>query len=182
LALRTEGTVDTLALNCSLSTLGTVAADMPRRAAAASAGQQHRSLAGKPAEAAHDSQQRRPKAGLYFDDPFGSWGDNNLSLLSAQASRSVELGTPRKDSAAVASTPRVGDSGYGGDHQPPDASGRTLQEQQQASPCDSDGLTANSGDDASPEPVASGTTAGPPGEPSGNSLAPESQRGRKGKR
>ena len=129
--------------------------------------------------------------GLHFGDPYGSWGDNALSLLSAQASLSAELASPRKAAdmppdAICRITPRSGEAQLRAEVA--DGAAQERQRQEAAQPCDSDGLTADGGSDApegdnSPAPVNSGTTAAPPEDgPNGSSPPPVHQPGKKGKR
>lgn len=155
---------------------------MARRPAAA-AGEQHSQ---QPFEAAAKARAE-PLAGLHFGEPFGSWGDNALSLLSAQASISAELASPRKrdsfPSATCNATPRTGDVVA-----VTNESSQPAQLRQPAQPCDSEGLTADaSGEspdgDASPEPVTSGTVVAPPADnPDGSSPPPVQHPGKKAKR
>jgi hypothetical protein len=135
--------------------------------------------------------QLKAPLGLHFGDPYGSWGDNALSLLSAQASLSAEHASPRKPAdmppdAVCRSTPRSGEAHPRGEVA--DEAAQERQQQEAAQPCDSDGLTADGGSDApegdtSPAPVNSGTAAAPPEDgPNGSSPPPVHQPGKKGKR
>lgn len=135
--------------------------------------------------------QLKAPLGLHFGDPYGSWGDNALSLLSAQASLSAELASPRKAAdmppdAICRITPRSGEAQLRVDMA--DDAAQERQRQEAAQPCDSDGLTADGGSDApegdtSPAPVNSGTTAAPPEDgPNGSSPPPVHQPGKRGKR
>lgn len=154
------------------------------RHSVATAGEQPRQQQ-QPSDAGKAHKQ--PLPGLHFGDPYGSWGDNALSLLSAQASLSAELASPRKvpdvPEAACKSTPRTG--GVAGCQA---AADKAAQPQQPAQPCNSDGLTANTGNDSpegdtSPSPVNSGTAAAPPeNDPNGSSPPPVQQPGKKAKR
>lgn len=136
------------------------------------------------------SGKAQPKAplGLHFGGPYGSWGDNALSLLSAQASLSAELASPRKAAdmppdAICRITPRSGEAHPRAEGA--DDAAQERQRQEAAQPCDSDGLTADGGSDLpegdnSPAPVNSGTTAAPPED--GSSPPPVHHPGKKGKR
>lgn len=129
------------------------------------------------AEPAHAQLLR----GLHFADPHGSWGDNALSLLSAQASLSADPASPRKHGSPAAATPRTGDNEAGCRV----ALDEAAQPQQPAQPCHSDGLTANTGSESpdggtSAAPVNSGTGFAPPGgDPDGSSPPPVQQPGKK---
>jgi hypothetical protein len=135
--------------------------------------------------------QLKAPLGLHFGDPYGSWGDNALSLLSAQASLSADLASPRKTAdmppdAICRITPRSGEAHLRAEGA--DDAAQERQQQEAAQPCDSDGLTADAGSDLpegdnSPAPVNSGTTAAPPEDgPNGSSPPPVHQPGKKGKR
>ena len=160
---------------------------MARHSAATVGG---RALAREQQPSSGKAQLKAP-LGLHFGDPNGSWGDNALSLLSAQASLSAELASPRKAAdmppdAICRITPRSGEAHPRAEGQ--DEAAQEQQRQEAAQPCDSDGLTADAGSDLpegdnSPAPVNSGTTAAPPEDgPNGSSPPPVHQPGKKGKR